>query len=327
MKAIVYHSYGSPDVLRYADIEKPTPGDHEVLVRVRAASANPLDYHLMGGMWLIRPMTGLRRPKSGRPGADLAGEIEAVGSNVLRLRPGDAVFGANRFGAFAEYACVPETKVAVKPGNLSFEQAAAVPVAGLTALQGLRDGARIQPGQQVLINGAAGGVGTFAVQIARAFGARVTGVCSGRNVDLVRSLGAERVIDYARDDFTRGTERYDLLFDCVGHRSLSDCRGALRPAGTYVGVGYRPGGWLGPLPGLINLLVLSRLPGRRMISFLARVDARDLVALTELIEAGKVTPVIDRRYPLREVPEAIRYLQAGHARGKVVITVDDPERA
>lgn len=223
MKAIVYRNYGAPDVLHCEDVEKPTPGDDEVLIRIRAAAANPMDYHLMSGAYIIRPMTGLRKPKATCPGADLAGEVEAVGRNVTRFQPGDPVFGGVR-RAFAEYVCARENRLALKPVNLTFEQAAAVPVAGLTALQGLRDKGRIQPGQRVLIKGAAGGVGTFAVQIAKSFGAEATGVCSTRNVDLVRSIGADHVIDYTRDDFTRSAQRYDLIFDCVGNRPLSACR-------------------------------------------------------------------------------------------------------
>jgi NADPH:quinone reductase-like Zn-dependent oxidoreductase len=321
MKAVVYDRYGSPDVLRYADVEPPVVGPGHVLIRVRAAAANPLDYHLMKGMWMMRPVTGLLRPKSGRPGADFAGEIEAVGAGVAGWRPGDPVFGACRSGTFAEYVLAPHDRVAAKPTNLTFEQAAAVGVAGLTALQGLRDAARLQPGQRVLITGASGGVGTFAVQIARAFGAVVTGVCSTPKLDLVRSLGAAQVIDYTRDDFSRRPERYDLLFDCDGNRSLADCRRALHPRGTYVGVGAgTDGGWLGPLLGLLALLVVGRVVSQRMTPFLARGNARDLIALKDLIEAGTVTPVIDRRYPLSRAADALHYLQAGHPRGKVVIT-------
>ncbi|HEV7590374.1 MAG TPA: NAD(P)-dependent alcohol dehydrogenase, partial [Longimicrobium sp.] len=217
MKAIVHRDYGSPDVLHCEDVEKPAPGDHEVLIKVRAAAANPMDYGFMSGVYLMRLGTGLRRPKSTRPGADVAGEVEAVGKDVTRFQPGDAVFGAAR-GAFAEYVCGGEDRLAAKPAGLTFEQAAAIPVAGMTALQGLRDKGRVQPGQKVLINGASGGVGTFAVQIARTLGAEVTGVCSGRNVDLVRSLGADHVVDYTRDDFTRGAERYDVMLDCIGNR-------------------------------------------------------------------------------------------------------------
>ncbi|OLC44698.1 MAG: alcohol dehydrogenase [Acidobacteria bacterium 13_1_40CM_65_14] len=322
MKAIVYHSYGSPDVLHCEYVEKPSPGDDEVLIRIRAAAANPLDYHLMGGAYIMRLMTGLRKPKPTRPGADLAGEVEAVGRNVTRFQPGDPVFGGVR-GAFAEYVCAPENRLALKPANLTFEQAAAIPVAGLTALQGLRDKGRIQPGQKVLINGAAGGVGTFAVQIAKSFGAEVTAVCSTRNVDLVRSIGADHVIDYTRDDFTRSAQRYDLIFDCVGNRPLSACRRVMTPKGTFVAVGARPGGrWIGPLPHLLKVLVSSRFVSQNLVFFIASIGTDDLIVLKELIEANKVTPIIDRRYTLSEAPEAIRYLKEGHARGKVVLTVE-----
>jgi NADPH:quinone reductase-like Zn-dependent oxidoreductase len=320
-KAVVYREYGSADVLRCEDVEKPSPGDDEVLIRIRAAAANPLDYHLMGGAFLMRPMTGLRQPKTTRPGVDFAGEVEAVGRNVARFRQGDAVFGALR-GAFAEYGCALQTRVALKPANVTFEQAAAIPVAGLTALQGLRDRGRIQPGQNVLINGAAGGVGTFAMQIAKSFGARVTGVCSTRNLDLVRSLGADHVIDYARDDFTRSAQRYDLIFDCVGNHRFSACRRVMTPKGTFVAIGVRPGGrWLGPLPYLLKVFASAPFVSQRVVFFIAAVTTDDLAALSELIEANKLTPIIDRRYPLCETPEAIRYLKEGHARGKVVITV------
>ena len=321
MKAIVYHDYGSPDVLRCEDVAKPTPGDDEVLIRIRAAAANPMDYGLMSGVYLMRLMTGLRKPKLTRPGADLAGEVEAVGKNVTRFQPGDPVFGGAR-GAFAEYVCAREDRLASKPANLTFEQAAAIPVAGLTALQGLRDKGRLQPGQKVLVNGAAGGVGTFAVQVGKWLGAQVTGVCSTRNVDLVRSIGADHVIDYTRDDFTRSGERYDLIFDCMGNRPLSDWRHVMTPRGTFVAVGGRPGGrWVGPLPYLLKLLVSSRFVSQKVVLFMASLRSDDLIILKELIEAKKVTPVIDRRYKLIEAADAIRYLKAGHARGKVVIAV------
>jgi NADPH:quinone reductase-like Zn-dependent oxidoreductase len=321
VKAIVYHTYGSPDVLRCEEVEKPGPGDDEVLIRVRAAAANPLDYHLLGGAYLMRLLTGLRRPRLTRPGADVAGEVEAVGPKVTRFRPGDAVFGGVR-RAFAEYVSAPENHLALKPANLTFEQAAAIPVAGLTALQGLRDKGRLRTGQKVLINGAAGGVGTFAVQIARSFGADVTGVCSTRNVELVRSIGADQVVDYTRDDFTRSAERYDLMLDCVGNRPLSACRRVMTPRGAFVGVGVRPGGrWAGPLPRLLTTLVSSWFASQKVVFLMARVNAEDLEALKQLIETNQVTPVVDRRYSLSEVPDAIRYLKAGHARGKVVIAV------
>jgi NADPH:quinone reductase-like Zn-dependent oxidoreductase len=320
-KAVVYREYGSPDVLHCEDVEKPSPGDDEVLIRIRAAAANPLDYHLMSGAFLMRPMTGLRKPKTTRPGVDFAGEVEAIGRNVARFRPGDAVYGALR-GAFAEYGCALETRLALKPANLTFEQAAAIPVAGLTALQGLRDKGRLQPGQNVLINGAAGGVGTFAVQIAKSFGAGVTGVCSTRNLDLVRSLGADHVVDYTRDDFTRSAQRYDLIFDCVGNHPFSACRRVITPKGAFVAIGVRPGGrWMGPLPYLLKVFMSSPFVSQRVVFFIAKITTDDLAALNELIEANKVTPIVDRRYPLCETPEAIRYLKEGHARGKVVITV------
>jgi NADPH:quinone reductase-like Zn-dependent oxidoreductase len=321
MKAIVYRNYGSPDVLGCEEVEKPTPGDGEVLVRVRAAAANPMDYGLMSGVYLMRLMTGLRKPKLTRPGADLAGEVEAVGRNVTRFQPGDPVFGAAR-GAFAEYVCAREDRLALKPANITFEQAAAITVAGLTALQGLRDKGRLQPGQKVLINGASGGVGTFAVQIAKSLGADVTGVCSTRNVDLVQSIGADHVIDYTRGDFTRSGERYDLIFDCVGNRPLSAWRRVMTPKGTFVAVGVRPGGrWIGPLRYLVRFLVSSRFVSQKVVVFMASVNPADLTVLKDLIEAKKVTPVVDRRYSLSEAAEAIRYLQEGHARGKVVISV------
>ena len=248
MKAMVYRTYGSPDVLKLEDVEKPTPGDDEVLVRVRAAAANPLDNHLMGGTYLMRLFTGLRKPKPSRPGSDLAGVVEATGRNVTAFQPGDEVFGLSR-GTFAEYVCPKQHQVVVKPATVTFEQAAALPVAGLTALQGLRDKGRIQPGQKVLIHGAAGGVGSFAVQIAKSFDAEVTATCRTRNVDLARTIGADRVIDYTREDYTRGTERYDLVFDCVGTHPLSAWRRVMTRKATFVAVGVRPGGrWIGPLP-------------------------------------------------------------------------------
>jgi NADPH:quinone reductase-like Zn-dependent oxidoreductase len=321
MKAIVYHEYGSPDVLRCEEIEKPLPGDDEVLIRVHAAAANPMDYHFMSGTYVMRPMMGLRKPKMTRPGVDVSGDVEAIGAKVTQFQVGDAVLGAAR-GTFAEYVCSREDRLALKPANLTFDQAAAIPVAGLTALQGLRDKCRIQPGQKALINGAAGGVGTFAVRIAKSFGADVTGVCSTRSVDLVRSIGADHVIDYTRDDFTRSDERYDVIFDCVGNRPLSACRRVMVPKGIFVAAGVRPGGhWMGPLPYLLKLLVSSRFVSQKVVFFVASIGTKDLNAVKDLVEANKVTPVIDRRYPLTEAAEAIRYLKEGHARGKVVITV------
>jgi NADPH:quinone reductase-like Zn-dependent oxidoreductase len=320
MKAIVYSDYGLPDVIRCEETERPTPGDNEALIRVRAAAVNPYDWHgLRGKPYFLRMMTGLRKPKDTRLGVDVAGVVAAVGRNVTAFKPGDEVFGSCR-GAFAEYACAPEKALAIKPENVTFEQAAAAPVAAFTALQGLRDTGRIQPGQKVLINGAAGGVGTFAVQIARSFGAEVTGVCSTRNVEMVRSIGADRVCDYTREDFTRGAQRYDLILDCVGNHSLSACRRVLSPKGKYVMVGGQGGQWLGPLPRVLGALVWSWFSSRKLTMTMATARREDLAVLRELLAAGKVTPVIDRRYTLSEVPEAMRYLGEGHARGKVVIT-------
>ncbi|MFD9355753.1 NAD(P)-dependent alcohol dehydrogenase [Streptomyces sp. NPDC060031] len=325
MKAIAQDRYGSPDVLEFGEVDKPAVGDHEVLVRVRAAAVNARDWHLMrGDPYVARLVLGLRRPKERIRGTDFAGRVEAVGEKVTRLRPGDEVFG-EADGAFAEYVCAPEGAVAAKPANLTFEQAAAVPLAGNTALMGLRDLGRVRPGQQVLINGASGGVGTFAVQIAKALGAEVTGVCSTRNADLVRSLGADRIVDYTREDFTRGGRRYDLVFDLVGNRSLTDIRSALTPAGTVVlsGGGVSEGGSVfGPMGLLLKGQALSRFAGgHRLLVLTATPNRENLDELRRLAEAGKVSPVIDRTYPLSEAPEAIRYLEVEHARAKVVVTV------
>ena len=323
MKAIVYHRYGSPDVLELREIDKPVVTDNDVLVRVRAASVNPLDWHYMRGMpYIVRIKAGLRKPKATRLGVDVAGQVEAVGINVTQFKPGDEVFGACR-GAFAEYACTSESALVMKPTNVTFEQAAAVAIAAFTALQGLRDKGHIQPGQKVLINGAAGGVGTFAVQIAKSFGADVTGVCSTRNVDMVRSIGADRVMDYTQEDFTKSGQRYDLMLDMIGNHPLSDCRRALTPEGTLVlAGGPNKGRWLGGLTGLLKAVVLSRFVSQKLLPVLAHRSKEDLIIMRELLEAGKVTPVIDRSYPLSEVPEAIRYLEEGHAQGKVVITLE-----
>jgi NADPH:quinone reductase-like Zn-dependent oxidoreductase len=322
MKAIVYHNYGSPDVLQCEEIEKPTAGDKEVLMKVRAASVNPADWHFMRGTpYIFRMMTGLRKPKITRLGLDVAGQVEAVGRNVTQFKPGDEVFGSCR-GAFAEYACTCESALVLKPENVTFEQAASVPVAAYTALQGLRDKGRIQPGQKVLINGAAGGVGTFAVQIAKSFGADVTGVCSTRNVDTVRSIGADQVIDYTQEDFTQSGQRYDLILDCFANHSLSACRRVLNPNGKYIEVGGPGGSMIGLLARWITALVLSRFVSQKFVMFIAKSNKEDLINMCELMKAGKVTPVIDRRYRLSEVPEAIRYLEEGHARGKVVITLE-----
>jgi NADPH:quinone reductase-like Zn-dependent oxidoreductase len=341
MKAAVYVRYGPPDVVQIEDVEMPSPKDHEVLIKVRAASVNPLDEGLTKGAGRI--VTGLCKPKITRLGVDVSGQVEAVGRNVTRFKPGDEVFGvcirdpqASSLrvwipqGAFADYACAHQSALAMKPDNLTFEQAAAAPVAAFTALQGLRQGGvgdkGHPPGCKVLINGAAGGVGTFAVQIAKSFGAEVTGVCSTRNVDMLQCLGADRVIDYTKLDYTltqsgRAHEkRYDLIFDCVGNHSLSACRRVLSPEGTYVMVGDRSGrGMIGVLSRLITALVLSRFVSQKLVTFLARPNQEDLTIMQELMRAGKVIPVIDRCYGLSEIPEAIRYLSEGHARGKVVI--------
>jgi NADPH:quinone reductase-like Zn-dependent oxidoreductase len=324
MKAIVQDRYGPPDVLELRDIETPTAGDKEVLVRVHAAAVNALDWHYMrGDPYVARPSMGLRRPKVRIRGRDFAGRVEAVGEGVDRFRPGDEVFG-EADGAFAEYVSAPAGAVDPKPANLTFEQAAAVPVAGNTALMGLRDLAQVRPGQQVLINGASGGVGTFAVQIAKSLGAEVTGVCSARNADLVRSIGADRVIDYASEDFSRNWQRYDVVFDLVGNRSLTDCRRALTPDGTLVlsGGGVSEGGSLvGPMALFVKGMLLSRFVRHRLLQFTEEPSNENLAALRQLIESGAVAPVVDRTYQLSEVPEAIRYLEVDHARAKVVIAV------
>jgi NADPH:quinone reductase-like Zn-dependent oxidoreductase len=323
MKAIVQDEYGPPDVLELREIDKPVVEDDQVLVCVHATSANPADWHFMRGVpYIMRPQSGLGKPKNSVLGRDIAGRVEAVGKDVTRFRPGDEVFANVETGGFAEYACVSEGLLAPKPPNLTFEQAAAVPLAALTALQGLRDAGRVQPGQKVLIIGASGGVGTFAVQIAKSFGADVTGVCSTRNLEMVRSLGADHVIDYTQDDFTQNGRKYDLIFQLAGTRSPSECRRALTSQGTLVlSSGESDGRWLGPVDRIIKAVVLSPFVSQKLGTFLAKPNKEDLQFLKELIEAGKVTPVIDRTYSLSEVPEAIRYLEEGHARGKVVITV------
>jgi NADPH:quinone reductase-like Zn-dependent oxidoreductase len=322
MKAIVYTQYGPPDVLQLKEVEKPTPKDNEVLVKVCAASVNAYDWRYMrANPFLVRLMGGLFRPRNPRLGVDVAGRVEAVGRDVTQLRPGDEVYGdlsASGNGAFAEYAAVPEHILALKPSNLSFEQAAAVPMAAVTALQGLRDAGKIQPGQKVLINGASGGVGTFAVQIAKYFGAEVTAVCSTRNIDLVRSLGADHVIDYKRDDFTQKGQRYDLILAVNGYHPLSAYKRMLRPQGRYIMAG-------GSSAQLFEALLLgpwmSMVGGKKMGVVSWKPTGKELMALKELLEAGKVVPVIDRCYPLSETAEAIRYVEDAHARGKVVITV------
>ena len=328
MKA-AYTRYGPPDVIEVDDLDKPVPRENEVLIKVRAASVNPLDWKTMtGGPYIVRLLLGLRKPKITQLGVDVAGQVEAVGRNVTQFKPGDAVFGTCR-GAFAEYACtcgsakMMKSALAVKPDNVTFEQAACAPIAGLSALQGLRDKGRIRPGQTVLINGAAGGVGTFAVQIAKSFGTDVTGVCSTRNVDMVRAIGADRVIDYTQEDFTTSGQRYDVLFDAVGNHPLSACRRVLNPNGILIMVGA-PSDALSILARLTGALVLSRFVSQRLVIFLARSNTEDLTIVGQLLATGKVTSVIDRRFSLSEVPEALRYLEEGHARGKVVIIVEQP---
>ena len=322
MQAIIYCDYGSPEVLELSTLEKPVPGDSQVLVRVRAAAVNPLDWHYMRGTpYPMRLDGGLRKPKVIRLGVDFAGTVESVGRAVTQLEPGDEVFGA-RTGAFAQYVTIREDRVVRKPANITFEQAAAVPVAGLTALQALRDHGKVGPGQKVLINGASGGVGTFAVQIAKALGAEVTGVCSSRNVELVRSIGADHVIDYTKEDFTRRDERYDVIIDNVGNHSLSDLRGVLAPTGTYVMVGGPSGRWIDPFPRVLALVVTSWFVDQEMRFFMSRIDQEDLTLLRQMIEAGQLTPVIDRRYPLAEATRAVEYLETGRARGKVVIGIE-----
>jgi NADPH:quinone reductase-like Zn-dependent oxidoreductase len=322
MKAAVYTRYGPPDAIQITDVEKPVPKDNEVLLKVRAASVNPLDAGLMKGKpHSFRIFFGLRKPRLTRPGVDVAGQVEAVGRNVMQFKPGDEVFGMCK-GAFAEYACAPESGLSIKPANLTFEQAASAPVAALTALQGLRDKGHIHPGQKVLINGAAGGVGTFAVQIAKSFGADVTGACSTRNGEMVRSIGADHVIDYTRQDFTESGKRYDLIFDCFVNHSLSACRRALNPQGIYLMVGAPPKRWMVDiLAPVIKALVLSPFVSQKFVVYIARSSREDLTTMSELMASGKVKPVIDKRYKLSEVPEAIQYLQQRHARGKVIITL------
>jgi NADPH:quinone reductase-like Zn-dependent oxidoreductase len=323
LKAITYHRYGSPEVLELQEVDNPVVGDDEVLVRVRAASANPRDWHFMRGLpAFMRLQFGLRRPKHSGLGSDIAGQVEAVGANVTRFRPGDEVYADVVQGGFAELASVPEAFLAPKPANLTFEQAAAVPLAALTALQGLRDHGRVQPGQKVLVIGAAGGIGTFAVQLGKWLGAEVTGVCSTGKMDLVRSLGADHVVDYTREDVTRGGRTYDLVLQLAGTQSPSDLRRALTPTGTLLlSSGESDGRLLGPVDRIIKALLQAPFTRQRLVPFLAKRSGDDLLVVKELIEAGKVTPVIDRTYPLSDVPEAIRHLEEGHARGKVVITL------
>lgn len=323
MQAIVYHRYGPPEVLALHDIPKPSPRENEVLVRVRCASVNPYDWHFLRGTpGFIRIFTGLTRPKSSRLGADVSGEVESVGPAVTRFKPGDAVFGTCS-GSFAEYACAPEKNLATKPAGISWEHAASLPIAGVTALQALRDCAHLAAGQSILINGAAGGVGIFAVQLARHFGANVTAVCSTRNVEFIRSIGAESVIDYTRDDFTSRQTQYDALFDLVGNRSLSDLRRALQPRGVFVGCG---GG--GPdrsgfalLAGMLGRAAVSPFVSQKLTGVMAKITPGDLDTLADLVQSGAVSPVIDRSYSLSQTADALRYVETCHARGKVLIAV------
>jgi len=321
MKAIVRTRYGPPDVLRFTEVEKPAPQANEVLIKLYAASVNPLDLFSLRGAPLVRLIPGLRTPKQPVLGCDIAGRVEAIGGHVKQFRPGDEVFGVTGFagGGFAEYACAIENKLALKPANCSFEDAAAVPIAAITALQGLRDKGRIQPGQKVLVDGASGGVGTFAVQIAKSFGAEVTAVCSTRNVDTARSIGADHVIDYTREDFTRSGRRYDLILGANAHHSIFDYRRALSQDGIYVIAG-------GALPQIFQAMLLtpllSRIGRKKTCFFIANINQKDLVSLKVLLEAGKIVPVIDRRYPLSDAAEALRYLEERHAQGKIVLTVE-----
>jgi len=323
MRAIVYSHGASADVLKLEEIDKPLPADDEVLIKIRAAALNPLDYHFLRHTFIRRIMAKLSKVKILKPGRDVAGEVEAVGRNVTQFKVGDEVFGGCN-GAFAEYVCARESKLAIKPSKVSFEEAAATPVAGLTALQGLRDKAQLQPGQKVLINGAAGGVGTFAIQIAKTLGGEVTGVCSTRNVELVRSIGADRVIDYTREDFTSNGKQYDVIFDLVANHSFAEHRRALTPKGIYIGAGMigLSGSTFGLLSRLIPELVRWRFVSQKSVSLMAKLDTDDLNVLGALIAEGKVKPVIDRRYRLSEAPDAVSYLEEGHARGKVIIEID-----
>jgi NADPH:quinone reductase-like Zn-dependent oxidoreductase len=323
MKAIVYHNYGSPDVLQLEEVAKPTPKDDEVLIKVSATSVNAADWHMLrADPFLARLYNGLLKPKRTILGSDVAGRVEAVGRNVRQFQPGDEVFGdlfENGWGGFAEYACTREDGVVLKPASVTFEEAAAVPLAGVTALQGLRNKGQIQSGQKVLINGAGGGVGTFAVQIAKAFGAEVTGVCSTKNVDMVRSIGADHVIDYTQEDFTKNGQQYDLILAANGYHPISAYKRALCPSGIYVmtggsGVQMVQAMFLGPW--------ISMAGEKKMGNLMAKPDKKDLAFLKELLEGGKIAPVIDRRYPLHETAEAIRYLEEGHAKGKVIITIE-----
>ncbi len=325
MKAITHCEYGGPEVLKLEDVEKPVPTDNQILVRVRASSVNPLDLTIRGP-WLLRPLFGMRKPKETRLGVDYAGTVEAVGKNVPNFKLGDEVFGGKN-GAIAEYVCaLADRAVVLKPSNMTFEQAASVPVAAITALQGLRDKGKIQLGQKVLINGASGGVGTFAVQIAKSFGTEVTGVCSTRNLDLVRSIGADHVIDYTKEDFTKTDQRYDLIFDLVGNHSFSERRRILNPNGICVMAGVGGAGWHDGmamrLVGELNAYVRSRFVSQKFISYIAQFNKADMSILADLMQTGKITPVIDRTFRFSETADALRYLETGHARGKVVVAIE-----
>ncbi|PYJ09680.1 MAG: hypothetical protein DMF06_09160 [Verrucomicrobia bacterium] len=327
MKAIVYHNYGSPEVLQLEEIEKPVPSDNQVLVKVRAVSINPYDWHFMEGIPYIARLLafGPLKPTSPRLGVDFAGTVEAVGKSVTQFKPGDEVFGG-KGGAWAEYLVISEKFLVMKPANISFEQAGVVQIAGLTALQGLRDKGKVQPGQKVLINGASGGVGTFAVQIGKHLGAHVTGVCSGRNAELVRSLGADQVVDYTKEDFTKTGQRYDVIIDNVGNRSLSECRSVLTPNGKYVligGGGVNDNRWTGPIGVVIKTLLWRPFISQEMKMMVADVNKDDLTFLADLMQSGKVTPVVDKTYPLSEIRDAIRYVETGRARGKVAVTLSE----
>jgi len=327
MKAYVYRDFGSPDVLRLEEVDKPVPNDNQLLIRVRGVSVNPLDWHYMEGTPYLGRLVefGILKPANTRLGVDYAGTVEAVGKDVTQFKPGDEVYG-NRFGAFAEYICATDKALALKPANLTFEQAASIPVAAVTALQGLRDKGKLQAGQKVLINGASGGVGTFAVQLAKTMGAEVTGVCSGRNVELVRSLGADHVNDYTKEDFTKSGQRYDLIIDNVGNRSVLEYTRVLNPHGKLVmigGGGPEDQGFIGPLIKPLKMVVLKRFLTQEAGGMLAQMNQKDLTILADLIQTGKVTPVIDKAYPFSQLPEAMRYLETGRAQGKVVVTVGD----
>lgn len=324
MKAVVGRCYGSADVLEFEDIEKPVPADNEVLVKIKAAGVNPLDWHYMRGKpYIMRLMgSGIGAPSDTSVGVDFAGVVETVGKDVTQFKPGDEVFGG-RNGAFAEYLTIPEDRaIALKPDNMSFEQVASVPIAAITALQALRDKGQIKPGQKVLINGASGGVGTFAVQIAKSYGAEVTGVCSARNTEMVLSIGADHVIDYRNENYTENGQQYDLIIDMVGNHSLSANRRALTPQGIFVIVGGAKGNWLGPLLRPINAMLYSPFVDQQFVMLLAQIRQQELAVLSELMEAGDLTPVIDRAYPLSDVPAAIEYSEQGHARGKIIINME-----